>query len=76
MEIRDNYLDECVKFSEIKVGQDFQYVKGYYIKTNTCYSSTHTREFNCVSIQSGIHHHFNDDELVIPAHGIYSIKKK
>lgn len=76
MEICEDCLGECVKFSEIEVGQDFSHSEAYYMKIQTCYSAAHTIEFNSVNIKTGMIYHFNDDVLVIPVHGVYSIKKK
>lgn len=76
MEICDNCLDKSVAFSEIEVGQDFYGLNSYYMKIQPCYSQAHTIEFNSVNIKTGMLYHFNDGYLVIPAHGVYSIKNK
>lgn len=75
MEICDSCLDGYVKFSEIEVGQDFSHSGAYYMRIQPCYSAAHTIEFNSVNIKTGMVYHFDDDNLVIPEHDIYKIRK-
>jgi len=65
------------KFSEINIGDCFEYDDHFYMRTNkVCYGDDDLDYINCINIKDGLADRFCDDCEVIPIDASVSVSRR